>query len=78
MVGVTRCNLNIGASVIRRNAFSPDKGLSGENWRGGARTGHSDFFIFHDGHNTSLTLRHFPFNLSNVTRFLARATRGKT
>ena len=26
------------ASVIRRNAFSPDKGLSGENWRGGART----------------------------------------
>ena len=27
-----------GASVIRRNAFSPDKGLSGENRRGGART----------------------------------------
>ena len=26
------------ASVIRRNAFSPDKALSGEIWRGGART----------------------------------------
>ena len=43
-IHVTECSeMNVhhqmnGASVIRRNAFSPDKGLSGENWRGGART----------------------------------------